>query len=639
MSKNLLSAKFMASPHTSYSVDQHFSRAPSSTPEQIGSRTPSSTPELFFSRPPSSELHDSVRDSLNFPKVSTQETNSVSTRPSITSVDNNLPGRTNPKFSSKSSVTFKDMTKANSSSKDLLFLILSWSVSWLPQQIQITDPPPITEKVKPVEHSYACYKDYYDTYFPLLLHETWETIFLAWRQAKVVHYFCNVIEHKAEGRLLEMRCNTIISSTALNEGKYPAEGFLVIIKFGLLNSNGSTKMYGYVSQHSVRPFEIKSDFSNPCLKYLVHQPGEEVSVLSMTIRTAYKCDKIDFNVLPRIQVVHSLKPILKQYDALLNLRVSPLCKGILSADSAICKVISLSKQKNPSTAAVVEEIANLILKPESAPQILVIEALPGTDKINTLVKLIQRLKSAETAKKKTQLLLCSRTNEVVDEVGCHLVLSQDEEDERKKVLCVRLGKLTDIHPEMRKYSLEDLASKEVARVKKQQLVRPERELSEASQKCAKTEIDYKTLLKLSLKLAEKLKKQLVVEKTIRSNKQKQKERVLVEHTMFHQRYVSEAQSTIIKTSDVILSTVANCHQTEVDNTCGRNSSMPLDCCIIDDASQCTELETLLPLLYGTSKLVLLGDPNISPRVLSRTASNCKYDLSYYQRVFSQVKIR
>lgn len=46
------------------------------------------------------------------------------------------------------------------------------------------------------------------------------------------------------------------------------------------------------------------------------------------------------------------------------------------------------------------------------------------------------------------------------------------------------------------------------------------------------------------------------------------------------------------------------------------------CCIIDEASQCTEPESLTPLVFGISKLVLIGDPDQLPAtVLSSVGYN------------------
>lgn len=41
----------------------------------------------------------------------------------------------------------------------------------------------------------------------------------------------------------------------------------------------------------------------------------------------------------------------------------------------------------------------------------------------------------------------------------------------------------------------------------------------------------------------------------------------------------------------------------------------IDCCIVDEATQSKEAETLIPLLLGVTKLILVGDPQQLPAVV------------------------
>lgn len=43
-------------------------------------------------------------------------------------------------------------------------------------------------------------------------------------------------------------------------------------------------------------------------------------------------------------------------------------------------------------------------------------------------------------------------------------------------------------------------------------------------------------------------------------------------------------------------------------------STPIDCCIVDEATQSKEPETLIPLLLGVTKFILVGDPQQLPSV-------------------------
>ena len=52
----------------------------------------------------------------------------------------------------------------------------------------------------------------------------------------------------------------------------------------------------------------------------------------------------------------------------------------------------------------------------------------------------------------------------------------------------------------------------------------------------------------------------------------------------------------------------------------RRNGNPFICCIIDEASQCTEPESLTPLVYGINKLVIVGDPEQLPATVCSPVS-------------------
>ena len=60
--------------------------------------------------------------------------------------------------------------------------------------------------------------------------------------------------------------------------------------------------------------------------------------------------------------------------------------------------------------------------------------------------------------------------------------------------------------------------------------------------------------------------------------------------------------------------------------------------IIDEAAQCVEPETLIPLQYGGNKIILVGDPRqLDATVLSRAASEGGLKISLFARLFEKLK--
>lgn len=65
----------------------------------------------------------------------------------------------------------------------------------------------------------------------------------------------------------------------------------------------------------------------------------------------------------------------------------------------------------------------------------------------------------------------------------------------------------------------------------------------------------------------------------------------------------------------------------------RNLNVEFETVVIDEAAQCIELSALIPLKYGCSKCILVGDPEqLPPTVLSRSAQSFGYEQSLFVRM-------
>jgi senataxin len=65
----------------------------------------------------------------------------------------------------------------------------------------------------------------------------------------------------------------------------------------------------------------------------------------------------------------------------------------------------------------------------------------------------------------------------------------------------------------------------------------------------------------------------------------------------------------------------------------RNLNVEFETVVIDEAAQCIELSALIPLKYGCTKCILVGDPEqLPPTVLSRSAQSFGYEQSLFVRM-------
>jgi senataxin len=87
-------------------------------------------------------------------------------------------------------------------------------------------------------------------------------------------------------------------------------------------------------------------------------------------------------------------------------------------------------------------------------------------------------------------------------------------------------------------------------------------------------------------------------------------------------------------SDIVLSTLNSCHQSSIEQLYRTYASNTFNCVIVDEASQCSEPELLMPLVYKMTKMILIGDPmQLSATVISKKANSLKFGRSLFERFY------
>ncbi|GIY57717.1 AAA_11 domain-containing protein [Caerostris extrusa] len=382
---------------------------------------------------------------------------------------------------------------------NVLLLILEWNVDWLAQQQKFMILLLYQHRPKKkIVNVYENRDEYYNTYFPLMLLETWQRIYMSWTHLhQASPYFCEITSYKVETHSIKVECQAVFRSSDAERGYFPEEGNIIMVKFGT-KDKGGIKILGYIKDVKVKLFDAGNDPQNMSYQALKYTSGESLKLLLLTFTSVYTSEDFDMSHLVRIQVLCSVKSTLKQNDAMLNIKDSPLFKNIL----------------NP---------------------------------------LSDGLRTATVAMRTVDPVI------IKDNVS-------------KSVKDILQGKPTDVHQKLRKYLLDDLAAKT---------------LNEGH---------------------------LINEES-------------------KGRLLENTKIDIIKNCDVILSLIRNSHNDFVAKACEDDDCIAQMCCIIDEANLCTEPEILIPLLYGMSKLILIGDPDVHAKVCSKTAVNFDYNRSLFHRAY------
>ncbi|UJR11951.1 hypothetical protein I4U23_016129 [Adineta vaga] len=119
-------------------------------------------------------------------------------------------------------------------------------------------------------------------------------------------------------------------------------------------------------------------------------------------------------------------------------------------------------------------------------------------------------------------------------------------------------------------------------------------------------------------------------------------------TNFHQFYSSKNTCQIdlklrkqrdIEIADVVVSTLNYVGNPIFDPFCRDINQSPwFDCLIVDEAGQCLEIDTFIPLRLMIRCVLLFGDPEqLPPTVLSQRAQNANFRQSLIERLYIAFK--
>lgn len=245
--------------------------------------------------------------------------------------------------------------------------------------------------------------------------------------------------------------------------------------------------------------------------------------------------------------------------------------------------------------------------------------------------------SAPPPKKK--LLICAPSNAAVDELVVRLKEGiQPLNGPRQPIKVIRIGRSDAINADVKDVMLDELVRiklegdngeknkllqdrdklhQEAAKIKERlNEIRPRMEAARAS--------NDKTLdLKLQKEFDLLKRNQAHIGSKIDEDKQSG-------NTVSRQNEINRRrfQQEIIDGAHVLCSTLSGS-----GHDMFRNLNVEFETVIIDEAAQCIELSALIPLKYGCSKCILVGDPEqLPPTVLSRSAQSFGYEQSLFVRM-------
>lgn len=534
-----------------------------------------------------------------------------------------------------------------------IFSICKWNYDWLDtyrlehEKIEksgknrpVTPPPVTINKGLPTLVLYNSYKDYKLIFSNLMYLEIWESLYKDWLKSRNYNTFSpfqvdkvsdNPVQY--EGKTLKFNIivfNTVLTKEQFVRNQHARIGSLVCIK--VKQGTKTSNCFGYVDYISK-----KRRRANKELEDLI--PNGE-GCLSIVVKTTKTNESIKSGAIVSICNVYYLRPSVRTWEGLVKLPTSPLCQNIMRPSENVfsCDVTPQayfihSMPLNESQKDAVVKVATKCTNNPHISKLSLIHGPPGTGKTRTIAALIAQISSGGT--NKCRILLCAPSNAAVDELTRRLVRLREI---GISILVVRTGMKDKTSADIKEHTLDHLVQMAVRK-----------ELTTPKNASLRNELSrHKILVDEATKEFQKAVEDKVSKEARRpleqrlhelSRKKKDFENSCLIKPTPEERYrlVNQYQDMILMEAQVITATLAGCRSGPMEMFMKRQNSFT--CCIIDEAGQCCETETWLPLLLGINKLVLVGDHKQLPAtVLSQTAQGKNLHQSLFERLHHRMAI-
>ena len=355
--------------------------------------------------------------------------------------------------------------------------------------------------------------------------------------------------------------------------------------------------------------------------------------------------------------VLSVTPLEREYGALLGLQYFDLCDEVVQArPSPILQYTDQQLQSWVAKYTVNKAQAKAIRSALDNDAFTLIQGPPGSGKTKTIVAIagalltdilkdkgvpINRPRGADAVSRPSaikKLLVCAPSNAAVDELvmrfrqGVKTVHGED-----RKVSVVRLGRSDAINTKVQDITLEELVN---ARLK----VTPGEKTSKTDDineliENHKTTHDELNALRSQMDEINAQGRKVTPEQDRQFEILKRRKQQLSNNIDTARDKGNSAtrdadinrrrvQQQILDESDIICATLSGS-----GHDMFQNLNIEFETVIIDEAAQSIELSALIPLKYGCSKCILVGDPKqLPPTVLSREAARFQYEQSLFVRM-------
>ncbi|XP_062409418.1 probable helicase senataxin isoform X1 [Sardina pilchardus] len=514
--------------------------------------------------------------------------------------------------------------------------VLKWKYSFFEECKQFGPPEALCDMpLKLVPQTFRSFMDYFQTFFPLLVTNTFEELFSEWlREDRVkLKLMVQSVDYGSldTGLFTVTNANFFANLTPKQESQqlYPKEDDVVIL--WLPQNTASYARSPFSDEH--KPDDCQPHFGVVARSNVIIAGARRD--LKLKVQTCGNVLSVDKQQV-QCEVIGSMLSAMRELNALCHIQDKALIQTILAPDKHFAHFLPATQVDqrfegcNIEQAKAIDCGVSMVMSGQPTPKICMIHGPPGTGKSDTIVNLLyqlsQRGAADPTGQKRLHALVCAPSNAAVDNLMKKIIVffkGQSKDGKRKgncgDVNLVRLGSERTICEEVVAFSLDSQTRSRTVKAQniEQRIAELEQNMHNLTHMCAMAQDPAKLaqLRDKNLKLNEERERLSHQMKQCRSGRQ-------------------NTQRLILQEANIICCTLSTSGSMVLEMAFRRRGRVPFNCVIVDEAGQAKETETLIPLLFRCPSLVLVGDPDqLPPTVISQKVKELGFDQSLMARLY------
>ena len=548
--------------------------------------------------------------------------------------------------------------ESNAKWNQFLWRILNWKPVWLEEQQYLNQDPPVIEpqELHVALTHYRSYDEYYNIICPLLLLEIWHEITKKFQNIEHIHkptFMYSIVENSIQTYMVSntflttLMLEVLATKDDIRRHIHPVYGDLIFFEYVENRENSQKskkfhKIFAYVTNVYTTELTPFTRFNKDLQNY-VKNPH---SLLTYTVITKGLDKNILVNRVQRLRAVIYLRSNLRMVQALQFLPKSPLADLILNPKLEMYKLPVVSEfetlitgdKLNEKQMEAVHKITKAVVQKDT--KLCFIQGPPGTGKSKVIVNIVSQILYGNNRYTNNgnsfKILVCAPSNAAIDEIVLRLLNIRTiikENSKTKPFKMVRIGRSEMMHPKVKNISVTELAKREIKKNSSNTVcsdgAENEKLFIQSKMNAIQCELNNSSNLDeaykehLRMKLADLAVKEELLKSRISLN-DTNKQNIKLQREMEYK---------ILDFADIITCTLSSCYVGQMESIFGINKKR-ISVCIVDEATQSCEAETLIPLMLGINILILVGDSNQLPATILSTQAK-KYGLD--QSIFSRVQ--